>query len=74
MKFYIQPTECTCVCCTFLATNSDYFRHQHRGICLYSRDLSTFSLQFILNLLIEVNFSVQKIKQILVVLTVIGVY
>jgi len=29
MKFYIQPTDCTCVCCVFITTNSDYFRRQH---------------------------------------------
>ena len=28
-KFYVLPTQCICVCCVDLKTNSDYFPTQH---------------------------------------------
>jgi hypothetical protein len=75
MKFYILPTESTCLCCIILTTNSDYFRHQHRRICLYSRNKYIYSAAQLESLnVIEVSFSVQRINQIIVVLIVSGVY
>jgi len=37
-KFYVLPTQCICVFCVALRTNSDYFPIQHQLTGLYNRD------------------------------------
>jgi len=37
-QFYVLPTQCICVFCVDLRTNSDYFPIQHYLTGLYIRD------------------------------------
>ena len=36
--FYVLPTQCICVFCVYLRTNSDYFTVQHWLVGFYNRD------------------------------------